>query len=137
MSLFQSERKTIFYYPTDPSEKHSVFAVRWKNFKAHYYTRGASHSRSTPDSDCSSLPLLHHDPPLLYNLESDPSEYYNLNSSEWDSVLKQIQAAKEHFEASMVFGESEISKGRDSALEPCCIPNCTPKPECCHCTSAL
>uniref|UniRef100_A0A9J8B8F3 Arylsulfatase A n=1 Tax=Cyprinus carpio carpio TaxID=630221 RepID=A0A9J8B8F3_CYPCA len=132
-----SERKTIFYYPTDPSEKHSVFAVRWKNFKAHYYTRGASHSRSTPDSDCSSLPLLHHDPPLLYNLESDPSEYYNLNSSEWDSVLKQIQAAKEHFEASMVFGESEISKGRDSALEPCCIPNCTPKPECCHCTSAL
>uniref|UniRef100_A0A8C2K8D8 Arylsulfatase A n=1 Tax=Cyprinus carpio TaxID=7962 RepID=A0A8C2K8D8_CYPCA len=132
-----SERQTIFYYPTDPSEKHSVFAVRWKNFKAHYYTRGASHSRSTPDRDCSSLPLLHHDPPLLYNLESDPSEYYNLNSSEWDSVLKQIQAAKEHFEASMVFGESEISKGRDSALEPCCIPNCTPKPECCHCTSAL
>ncbi|XP_059362811.1 arylsulfatase A [Carassius carassius] len=132
-----SKRQTIFYYPTFPSEKYSVFAVRWKNFKAHYYTQGAIHSQSTPDSNCSSLFLKRHDPPLLYNLETDPSENYNLNSSKWDSVLKQIQAVKEQFEASMVFGESEIAKGTDSALEPCCIPNCTPKPTCCRCTSAL
>lgn len=38
--MFQSERQTIFYYPVSPSEKYSVFAVRWKHFKAHYYTQG-------------------------------------------------------------------------------------------------
>ncbi|KAL0167676.1 hypothetical protein M9458_035898, partial [Cirrhinus mrigala] len=62
---------------------------------------------------------------------------YNLKGADWDSVRNQIQAIKEKFEASMVFGESEIAKGKDSALEPCCIPNCTPKPKCCQCTSAL
>ncbi|XP_073706740.1 arylsulfatase A [Garra rufa] len=132
-----SERQTFFYYPTDPNEKNSVFAVRWKNFKAHYYTHGALHSLGTPDSNCSLLALLRHDPPLLYNLDSDPAENYNLKGSDWDSVRNQIQAVKEKFEASMVFGESEIAKGKDSALEPCCIPNCTPKPKCCQCTSAL
>ncbi|ROL23566.1 Arylsulfatase A [Anabarilius grahami] len=133
-----SQRQTIFYYPVDPSEKYSVFAVRWKNFKAHYYTRGAAHSESTPDNDCSLLSFFkHHDPPLLFNLEADPSENYNLDGTEWDPVRKEIQTIKEQFEASMVFGESEISKGIDSALEPCCTPSCTPKPQCCHCTSAL
>lgn len=164
--VFQSQRQTIFYYPVDPSEKYSVFAVRWKNFKAHYYTRGmfnicytlyinlttllfisnmsfppnsgAAHSESTPDNDCSLLSFLkYHDPPLLFNLEADPSENYNLDGTEWDPVRKQIQTIKEQFEASMVFGESEISKGIDSALEPCCTPSCTPKPQCCHCTAAL
>ncbi|XP_077049841.1 arylsulfatase A [Siphateles boraxobius] len=133
-----SKRQTMFYYPTDPSKKYSVFAVRWKNFKAHYYTRGAAHSETTPDNNCSLRAFLkYHDPPLLFNLEADPSENYNLDGTEWDPVLKQIQTIKEQFEATMVFGESEIAKGIDSALEPCCTPNCTPKPECCRCTYAL
>ncbi|XP_051580641.1 arylsulfatase A [Myxocyprinus asiaticus] len=134
-NLGPSKRKTMFFYPTFPSEKYGVFAVRWKNYKAHYYTQGAAHSETTPDKDCSVLSILkHYDPPLLFDLESDPSENYNLSGPEWDSVRQQIQAIKEQFEASVVFGESEIAKGIDPALEPCCNPNCSPKPQCCHCT---
>lgn len=137
-NLGPSKRQTMFYYPTDPSVKYGAFAVRWENFKAHYYTRGAAHSESTPDNSCSLLAFLkYHDPPLLFNLETDPSENYNLDGDQWDAVRKQIQAVKQQFEASMVFGESQISKGIDSLLEPCCIPNCRPKPECCRCNSAL
>lgn len=29
------------FYPTDPSETYSVFAIRLENYKAHFYTRGS------------------------------------------------------------------------------------------------
>lgn len=160
---FQSKRETMFYYPTDPSEKYSVFAVRWGKYKAHYYTRGtlpsdfltftfflhvtsfftshnsgATHSETTPDQDCSLFAFQkYHDPPLLFDLESDPSENYNLTGPDWDSVRKQIKVLKEQFEATMVFGESEIGKGKDPDLQPCCTPDCSPKPDCCRCSSEL
>ncbi|XP_007233910.3 arylsulfatase A [Astyanax mexicanus] len=132
-------RDAMFYYPTDPSEKYSVFAVRLGKYKAHYYTRGAAHSDTTPDQDCHMISTLkQHDPPLLFDLESDPSENYNLSPKDYPElvdVLQKIQDLKDQFEASMVFGESEIGKGTDPALEPCCTPQCSPKPECCQCGS--
>ncbi|KAL6478868.1 hypothetical protein MHYP_G00123010 [Metynnis hypsauchen] len=131
------KRETMFFYPTDPSEKYSVFAVRWGKYKAHYYTRGATHSGTTPDKDCSVFAFLQqHDPPLLFDLESDPSENYNLtlkNFPEWATVQNKIQDLKAAFEASMEFGQSEIGKGTDPTLEPCCNPDCSPKPKCCQC----
>ncbi|XP_066541396.1 arylsulfatase A [Hoplias malabaricus] len=135
----QGNREVMFFYPIDPSEKYSVFAVRWGKYKAHYYTRGAAHSDTTPDQDCHMISFLkQHDPPLLFDLHSDPSENYNLSLKdhpELVSVLQKIQGLKEEFEASMVFGESEIAKGSDPQLEPCCTPQCSPKPECCQCKS--
>ncbi|TRY62407.1 hypothetical protein DNTS_031820 [Danionella cerebrum] len=136
--LGASKRQTMFFYPIDPHEKYGVYAVRWEKFKAHYYTQGASHSESTPDHSCSALAFrTHHDPPLLFNLEADPSENYNLDGAEWDDVRGQIQALKQQFEASMEFGESQIAKGSDASLEPCCTPDCTPKPQCCRCGSVM
>ncbi|KAF7698893.1 arylsulfatase A [Silurus meridionalis] len=133
----EGQRKAIFYYPIDPTEKYGVFAVRMGQYKAHYYTRGASHSETTPDQDCRLISVLkYHDPPLLFDLESDPSENYNLSVKdhpELVSVLQEIKELKENFEASMQFGESEIGKGTDPNLAPCCNPQCSPKPECCRC----
>lgn len=165
----QSKRETMMYYPTDPSEKYGVFAVRLEKYKAHFYTRGrkcftctssyfpikaqavfltvffffiscasgAFHSSTTPDQDCSVFAgLKFHDPPLLFDLEADPSEYYPLslnNRPDLQEVLGRIRKVKEQFEGSMVFGESQISKGKDESLEPCCSPQCSPKPDCCHC----
>lgn len=98
---------------------------------------GSSQSSTIPDQDCSIFARLKaHDPPLLFDLEADPSEHYPLSLEDrpdLQQVLERIKKIKEQFEGSMVFGESQISKGTDPSLEPCCSPQCGPKPECCHC----
>lgn len=100
---------------------------------------GSFHSDTTPDEACHGLtPLTPHLPPLLFDLESDPAENYDLLQGgagpEVLQVLKEIQLQKVLFEQRMEFGESQIRKGRDPALQPCCVPNCTPKPSCCRCS---
>nr|XP_020466741.1 arylsulfatase A isoform X2 [Monopterus albus] len=133
----KSKRETIMFYPTDPSEKYGLFALRLGKYKAHFYTQGSTHSATTPDYDCSPLTVLEvHDPPLIFDLEADPSENYPLSLEgrpDLQAVLEKIKIVKKQFEASMVFGESQISKGTDPKLEPCCNPQCSPKPRCCHC----
>jgi len=100
---------------------------------------GSFHSDTTPDQACHGLtPLTPHLPPLLFDLESDPAENYDLLQSaagpEVLQVLKEIELQKVLFEQRMEFGESQIRKGRDPSLQPCCVPNCTPKPSCCRCS---
>ncbi|KAM9753005.1 arylsulfatase A [Menidia menidia] len=130
----KSKREAMMFYPTDPSEMYGLFALRLGKYKAHFYTRGASHSGTTPDPDCPLFATLKaHDPPLIFDLEADPSEHYPLSGPDIQPVLEEIEKVKANFEGSMVFGESQISKGTDPNLEPCCNPQCTPKPSCCHC----
>lgn len=133
-----SKREAMMFYPLDPSEKMGLFALRIGKYKAHFYTQGSSKSSTTPDPDCpASAALKAHDPPLLFDLESDPSEHYPLSLTErpdLQAVLETIKKVKDNFEASMVFGKSEISKGSDPNLAPCCNPQCSPKPSCCQCS---
>ncbi|KAM7003481.1 LOW QUALITY PROTEIN: arylsulfatase A [Tautogolabrus adspersus] len=134
----KSKRRTMMFYPTDPSEKRPVFALRLGKYKAHFYTRGATHSGTTPDHDCPVFALLKaHDPPLVFDLEADPSENYPLSLEErpdLQALLERIKKVKDQFEdIPWVFGESQISKGEDPDLEPCCNPQCSPRPSCCQC----
>ncbi|KAM8860968.1 arylsulfatase A-like [Synchiropus picturatus] len=132
-----SERETMMFYPTNPTQQYGLFAVRWGKYKAHYYTSGSPHSDMSPDPDCSVLAALKsHDPPLVFDLEADPSENFPLTLDDTPDLLalvEKINRVKEGFEATMEFGESQILKGTDVELEPCCNPQCTPKPTCCHC----
>ncbi|XP_042648231.1 arylsulfatase A-like isoform X2 [Tyto alba] len=135
----KSPRQTMFFYPPSPDPLHGPFAVRLGKYKAHYFTQGSFHSDTTPDQACHGLtPLTPHLPPLLFDLESDPAENYDLLQSgagpEVLQVLKEIKLRKVLLEQQMGFGESQIRKGRDPALQPCCVPNCTPKPSCCYCS---
>uniref|UniRef100_A0A8C6UQB9 Arylsulfatase A n=1 Tax=Neogobius melanostomus TaxID=47308 RepID=A0A8C6UQB9_9GOBI len=133
----KSKRETMMFYPTNPSELYGLFAVRMGKYKAHFYTQGATHSGTTPDADCPVFAVLKaHDPPLLFDLEMDPSEYYPLSLSgrpDLQTVLEEIRQVKAQFEATIVFAHSEMSKGTDKNLVPCCNPQCSPKPTCCSC----
>ncbi|XP_037538764.1 arylsulfatase A [Nematolebias whitei] len=133
----KSKRKAMMYYPMVAEETYGLFAVRLGKYKAHFYTRGAIHSATTPDQDCPATAVLKtHNPPLIFDLEADPSECYPLplkDRPDIQAVLEQIKKVKAEFEANMVFGQSQISRGTDPNLEPCCNPECSPKPTCCHC----
>ncbi|XP_053111554.1 arylsulfatase A isoform X1 [Hemicordylus capensis] len=138
----KSPRQTMFYYPPAASQLLGAFAVRYGKYKAHFFTQGAFLSGTTPDQDCHGLtPLKAHEPPLLFDLEVDPAENYNLLRGaavkpEVLAALKEVCLQKARFDQQMVFGESQLAQGSDPSLQPCCAPQCSPKPSCCRCPSA-
>ncbi|NXM54681.1 ARSA Arylsulfatase, partial [Illadopsis cleaveri] len=135
----KSPRQAVFFFPPSPDPLHGPFAVRLGKYKAHYYTQGSFHSGTTPDQACHGLtPLTPHLPPLLFDLESDPAENYDLLQGragpEVLQALRDITLQKVLLEQRLQFGESQMGKGRDAALQPCCAPECSPKPSCCRCS---
>ena len=87
-----SERKEVFYYRGD-----ELYAVRLGAFKAHFITEGAYGPPMREE----------HDPPLLYNLEVDPSEKYNVAESNPD-VIEQIKALVKIHNLNLVKGEDQL-----------------------------
>ena len=78
-----SPRETMFYYRGT-----ELMAVRYKQWKAHYYTQGVYGADAKKREK--------HETPLLYNLHHDPSERFNLNSKHPDVLEKIDQIVKEH-----------------------------------------
>lgn len=74
-----SPRTTVFYYRGT-----QIYAVRQGPFKAHFVTR----SGFGPD------PALAHDPPLLFQLEHDPSEQYDV-ADQYPQVIEALRRAVE------------------------------------------
>ena len=87
-----SPRDRMFYYRGE-----QVFAVRVGPYKAHYTTR-AGYRQPEPEE---------HDPPLLFHLEHDPSEKYNI-AEEHPEVLQQIQVALDEHNAKLVRGKDQL-----------------------------
>ncbi|XP_074128045.1 arylsulfatase A isoform X1 [Sminthopsis crassicaudata] len=137
----KNPRKTLYFYPPDPQETLGVFAIRHGKYKAHFFTQGSIHSGMVPDPVCQPMtPRIQHDPPLLFDLEMDPGENFELlkygskeNMGKYFEVLKEIIHLKTKFDSAMTFEKSEMSKGLDPTLEPCCQPGCSPWPSCCNC----
>lgn len=77
-----SPRKFFAYYRGD-----QLFAARYGHWKAHFITQTAY-----PDE-----PVVVHDPPLLYHLEHDPSEQYDV-SAQHPEVIEAIgELVEEHY----------------------------------------
>ena len=133
--LFKNEpssRDYYIYYPKDPNPTIGIFAVRWKQYKIHYYQEGSHCQNTYPDIVCrSNYTRRQLNPPLLFNLWDDTSEMYPLDVQKYADIIQEINKIKSQFEAEMIWGKSQIHRGSKSNLMPCASPGCSPFPSCC------
>lgn len=87
----ESPRKTMFYYRGD-----ELYAVRYGAYKAHFITQSAYKQ----DKEV-------HETPLLYNVDVDPSEKYEI-SEKHPEVIKEIQNIVKEHEKKLVKGEDQL-----------------------------
>ncbi|MEX0291573.1 MAG: sulfatase [Flavobacteriaceae bacterium] len=90
-----SPRKAIFYYRGT-----ELFALRWGEYKAHFITQGAYGEFGE---------RMVHDPPLLYHINFDASEKFNI-ASEHPGILEQINQLRAKHEANLIRGEDQLAE---------------------------
>ena len=81
--------------------------------------------------------LKERDPPLLYDLNTDPGERYPLNTNKYADVLTKMTHLRQKMSETIQWGPSEMKKGTSRNATPCCgskTPDCTPYPTCCNCS---
>ena len=117
-------------WPQPQNDHPGLWAVRCGAYKLHYYTR--TYDDPTPKK---------HDPPLLFNVEHDPSERFPISSSSdvYKSQREIIEAAREKHEATVDRVPNQMQKGSNASLALCCdphsqqrypqYPSCTCNPE--------
>ncbi|PHS12089.1 MAG: arylsulfatase [Blastopirellula sp.] len=88
----KSSRKTLFYY-----RGYKLMAVRSGPWKMHLMTQ-ASYGQKEPEV---------HESPILYHLEHDPSEKYDI-AKDHPEVIKQILAEVKQHQDKMVFPPSQL-----------------------------
>ena len=89
-----SGRDVMFFYRGT-----ELYAVRKGPFKAHFITKPAYGPREA----------RRHEPPLLYNLEHDPGEHYNVAADHAEIIDEIRQLAETHTQA-MQPGEPQLEK---------------------------
>jgi arylsulfatase A len=90
----KSPREVIFYYRDT-----EVFAVRKGDYKAHFYTQ----------PEYGSDIREHHDPPLLFNLNVDPSEKYNI-AEKHPEIIADIRELLMQHNQTVVPVENQLEK---------------------------
>lgn len=112
----QKERETLFHYCGS-----TITAVRQGKFKAHYWT-------TVWDKDLQACPSVticpclgtQHSPPLLFDIETDPSESDPLDVSEHLDVLSAMDAAVEKHQETLVPVTNQLETLGLPWLFPCC-----------------
>ena len=84
------------------------------------YSQGSSLSDTdNPDQRCSDPTIIHHSPPLLYNLDTDPGERWDLATSK-PALAASLQARLEEMAARVSWATSEMARGNSDLAAPCC-----------------
>ncbi len=95
----KSEREVVFYY-----RGKQVYAIRKGDYKAHFITQlpwgsRTAHYYTDPPIEIEKEPTVQ-DPPLLYNVNIDPAEKYNI-AADHPEIISQIRKIKEEHEATI------------------------------------
>lgn len=99
----ESTRDKMFYY-----FGRELCAIRLGAFKAHFITR---------EVYVRDAKVTHHDPPLLYNVEQDPSERFNI-ADKYPDIVDAIKKAKADHEANMEAGPDLLKdRGPENLIE--------------------
>lgn len=97
----KGERDQLFYYRGT-----ELYALRMGEFKAHYITQGAGAYAFYGGKEI-------HNPPLLYNLNHDPSEQFNI-ADKHPEILKEMKKRIAEHQEKMVMGEDQLKdRGND------------------------
>jgi len=97
----KSPRKQIIYY-----RGNEIYAVRNGAYKAHYITEGEYEQFGKKKE---------HNPPLLYNLNIDPSEQYEI-SEKHPKIIFQINLLKQKHYKNLVRGENQLEEREDNVI---------------------
>ncbi|MFC2083676.1 sulfatase [Bacteroidota bacterium] len=97
-TLFRREPspRDVFYYYRGTD----IYAVRKGSYKIHFITEDAYKEDNLK---------TYHDPPLLFNLQIDPGEKYNI-SEEYPEVIQDILNEVKKHKSNLVFGEDQLAK---------------------------
>jgi arylsulfatase A len=142
----QPSPRTHFYYISFMTKNTTVgpFAIRYKQYKAHFYTQSIEYfhgeKSGVKNPDCNQNAPIAHDPPLLYDLNRDPSERFDKAADpKYSDILDKMKALRHDF-SSIVWGENEVFKPNSDKAQPCCATQnqgrnitCVPFPQCCDC----
>lgn len=95
----KAERNHLFYY-----RENELYALRMGDFKAHFITKGEYGLYGGKEI---------HNPPLLYNLNHDPAEQYNV-ANQFPDVLTAMEKLITGHQEKMRVGEDQLkSRGSD------------------------
>ncbi len=104
----KSERDVVFYY-----RGQKVYAIRKGDFKAHFITQNeygsqTAHPITNPPTEILNTPMVH-ETPLLYNVNIDPSEKFNI-AEEHPEVIAEIRKVMEKHLAGIEPVENQLEK---------------------------
>jgi len=103
-----SPHEFMFFWNGLPGN-YFLCAVRNGKFKVHYVTL-----------DLFAWDPIFHNPPLLFEIDVDPSEQYPLDVSGYKNVLIAFEEAVKQHNSTMVFAVDQVGRGNDTKLAVCC-----------------
>ena len=133
----QAQARILLHPNSGEGPMGDLDTVRVGRYKAKFRTGGIATECPTAREGPRKAPLLYHDPPLLFDLASDPAERNNLAPSHpyYAAVLRVLLGARATATASVQSDEllSQVDWTEDDAMRACCDPTqhmcrCAPKP---------